>query len=401
MTTGSSNDGWRRLLRFCVCAAATLLLAAPGCIAATDEGEEAGAEEPEDAEVLESAQSGGKPVNCADPGALAHGGKYYVACTGGTKKGGHLPIYESDDMKKWKHAGFVFPKGEGKHPWGKDAWWAPELAFIGGKFVAYYTAHDASGKHRIGVATSDSPTGPYTDVGQPIVDRPFGTIDPHVFVDGGQPWLYYKRASNGVHTTIFAQRLSADGLKKEGTAKPTLDFALPWEGELVEAPWVVKHGDWYYMFYSANWYCNADYAVGVARSKSPSGPFTKKGAPILKANANWRGPGHNSVLRDAENVDWIVYHAYDGSQKEPKCAHLEQNPPRVLKRAMLDWKNGWPVVAPPERSCKVQCCDGTVKKLGKETRDHCKSPGDVCQGHGGKNIVTWGAYTIADSDKCQ
>jgi hypothetical protein len=42
-----------------------------------------------------------------------------------------------------------------------------------------------------------------------------------------------------------------------------------------------------------------------------------------------------------------------------------------------------------------------VKKLGQETRQDCKSPGDVCQGHGGKNIVTWGGYSVADSDKCQ
>jgi arabinan endo-1,5-alpha-L-arabinosidase len=399
MIMGSANDGWRRFLRLCACALMALLLSAPGCIAATGDDDEEAQEE--DAEILEAGQSGGKPLACADPGALSHGGKYYLACTGGTKNGGHLPIYESSDMKKWKRIGFVFPKGSGKHPWGKDSWWAPELAFIGGQFVAYYTVQDASGKHRIGVATSANVAGPYQDIGQPLVDRTFGTIDPHLFDDGGQLWLYYKRASNGVHTTIFAQRLEADGLKKAGTAKPTLDFGLGWEGELVEAPWLVKHGDFYYMFYSANWYCNADYAVGVARSKSPDGPFVKRGLPILKATGAWRGPGHNSVIRDAENVEWMIYHAYDGQQTEPKCSHLDANPPRVLRRAAIDWKSGWPVLAPPERTCKVQCCDGTVKKLGQETRQDCKSPGDVCQGHGGKNIVTWGGYSIADSDKCQ
>ena len=90
MTMGSANDGWRRLLRLCACALATLLLAAPGCIAATGDEDEAAQEE--DAEILEAGQSGGKPLACADPGALSHGGKYYLACTGGSKNGGHLPI---------------------------------------------------------------------------------------------------------------------------------------------------------------------------------------------------------------------------------------------------------------------------------------------------------------------
>jgi beta-xylosidase len=49
----------------------------------------------------------------------------------------------------------------------------------------------------------------------------------------------------------------------------------------------------------------------VARSTSPTGPFTRYGSnPILKRNSTWVSPGHGSFLRDAQGNDWHYYHAY-------------------------------------------------------------------------------------------
>ena len=75
---------------------------------------------------------------------------------------------------------------------------------------------------------------------------------------------------------------------------------LPWENDLVEGPWFVNHGSLYYLFYSANGYCGDAYAVGVARSKEPLGPYEKRGAPIRVSDAKFKGPGHCSVIRSIE-----------------------------------------------------------------------------------------------------
>ena len=60
--------------------------------------------------------------------------------------------------------------------------------------------------------------------------------------------------------------------------KPTRLFKqdLPWEGDLVEAPFVWEHEGRFHLFYSANAYASDAYAVGHAVADSPLGPFTKE-----------------------------------------------------------------------------------------------------------------------------
>ena len=71
----------------------------------------------------------------------------------------------------------------------------------------------------------------------------------------------------------------------------------------------IRNG-WYYLFYSGHGYCDASYAVGVARSRSPYGPWEKKGDPILRTTG-WRvGPGHCSVIEDANGQSVMIYHTW-------------------------------------------------------------------------------------------
>ena len=65
---------------------------------------------------------------------------------------------------------------------------------------------------------------------------------------------------------------------------------------MVEGPWIINKDGWYYLFYSANGYCGPSYAVGVARSKEPLGPYEKKGSPIRTSDLRFVGPGHCSVI---------------------------------------------------------------------------------------------------------
>ncbi len=84
-------------------------------------------------------------------------------------------------------------------------------------------------------------------------------------------------------------------------------------------------------------HCNATYGTGVARSKSPLGPFVKRSRPILASNATWVGPGHNSVVRTGGRA-WMVYHAWSGAHD---CG---DDGVRELMLDPITWSGGWPTV---------------------------------------------------------
>jgi beta-xylosidase len=281
--------------------------------------------------------------DCPDPGVLATGGTFFMACTGGKFR-----IRQSSDLVTWTDTGaFILPTG--KAPWAGDGNrnWAPEIHELApGAFVAYYTASDANGHLAIGVAHATSPTGPWTDRGTPLVQNPTGVIDATFFTDDdGKKFLYWKLDGNskGQATPIFAEELAADGLSFAAGASAhqvLTNDPSTWEGGVVEAPWVVKRSGTYYLFYSGNVYDDR-YRTGVARASSPTATFTKKGAPILANNDTWVGPGHGSVV-DVNGETWFVHHAWATDGKGNRDASKGRE---VLLDAITWGADGWPDVA--------------------------------------------------------
>ena len=100
-------------------------------------------------------------------------------------------IYKSTNMTQWTYAGAAFLQ---KPNWQPDTrLWAPDINYINGKYVLYYTlGHwDLPKNSCIGVAVSDSPVGPFTDHGK-LLDYNSGTmqcIDPCYFEDNGKKYL--------------------------------------------------------------------------------------------------------------------------------------------------------------------------------------------------------------------
>jgi beta-xylosidase len=134
---------------------------------------------------------------------------------------------------------------------------------------------------------------------------------------------------------IRVQELTADGLAFRGPPSEVLRNDLDWEGRLVEAPSVVKRRGRYYLFYSGGAYDTPGYALGVARSTSPTGPFEKRGEPILRTGKRWQGPGHNCIVT-LEDSDYILYHAWEG-------ARFRDVRPCLLDR--VTWGDeGWPAI---------------------------------------------------------
>ena len=130
----------------------------------------------------------------------------------------------------------------------------------------------------------------------------------------GQRWLYWKNDGNaiGVDTWIYVSELSPDGLTPGGPTHRLIKQDLPWEGNLVEAPYMVERNGKFHLFYSANAYDKETYAVGHALCTTPTGPCTKSGDPILTTIKRRRRPRPQ----------------HGPAQRQPLLVHLPRLGPR-------------------------------------------------------------------------
>lgn len=205
----------------------------------------------------------------------------------------------------------------------------------------------------IGVASASSPEGPFVSKADaPLILQADlgGVIDPSCFIDGdGRRYLVWKNDGNsrGVDTWLWIQRLSADGLTLEGQPTRLIKQDQPWEGSLVEAPTLWKHGGKYYLFYSANGYAGCDYAIGYAVSDSLLGPYTKPRAVAWQAStADVCGPGGEDIVVAADGRTWMVYHAWERGPYSYRSMLID---PLVWHGDVpyLLGPSRWPQAAPP------------------------------------------------------
>lgn len=294
------------------------------------------------------------PTDCPDPGVAFEAARYVLTCTSGNAANA-FPLYVSTDLITWTPTGHIFSPAT-KPAWAVSDFWAPEIHDLSTpnnpRWVAYFTARGADGKLAIGAATAPDILGPYTPQPAPLVhSNAVGLIDATHFTDGTTHYLIWKEDGNAQNqpTPIKASALSPDGVALVGSPVELIRNDQTWEGNLVEAPWILVNGG-YYLFYSGNAYYDGRYAVGVARASSPLGPYTKYGNnPVVKSTTDWVGPGHCSVVLgpgsldlpsgDAELGWYMVYHAW-------QAGHV--NGPGDGRMVLVDQiqlgSDGWPHV---------------------------------------------------------
>jgi beta-xylosidase len=213
-------------------------------------------------------------------------------------------------------------------PWAQKQMWAPDAAFKNDTYYFYFPAKDADGIFRIGVATSDSPAGPFTPQAEPIPGS--FSIDPCVFVDDdGQAYLYFgglwggqlERWQTGTYDPAGSEPQGAEpalGPRVARMADDMLHFDGPVEEVLIvdqdgqpirardnerrffEAAWMHKHNGTYYLSYSTG---DTHYIV-YATSDSPTGPFVYQGR-ILNPVIGWTT--HHSIV-EFEGKWYLFYH---------------------------------------------------------------------------------------------
>ncbi|HEX3326437.1 MAG TPA: family 43 glycosylhydrolase [Actinomycetota bacterium] len=278
--------------------------------------------------------------NAPDPTIIPANGLYYVYTTQSYYNSRlHLPVLVSQDLVGWH---FIHDALPNLPAWAdkttRGDTWAPDALRLNGLYYLYYSARLASTESMgIAVATSKTPQGPFRTLGQPLVSGPgYRDIDPFVLKQPDGRLLMYWGSQN---QPISVQPLSKDGRSLVGHPQIALktSTATPYD-DLVEGADVVRHGGFYYLFYSGDRSIgqNPHYAVLVARSRSPLGPFVRDpNNPIIEKNQRFIAPGHGTVFTDAAGNYFIVYHAMVRS--DPTGA-------RFLMLDRIQWQSGWPVV---------------------------------------------------------
>jgi xylan 1,4-beta-xylosidase len=247
----------------------------------------------------------------ADPSVIRVGKTFWATATS-SEWGPQFPLLRSTDLVNWENTGPVFNK---RPEWSVANYWAPEISHWGSRYYVFYTGRKPDGPLALAVASADKPEGPYTDHG-PLVAQDAGSIDGMLIGDEqGTPYLVWKEDGNsrGKPTPIWAQPFDPAVNKLVGEPREILRNDVPWEGNLVEGPFILKRGEWFYAFYSGAGCCGSGctYGLGVARSKTLLGPWEKNPAnPILAGNDAWRCPGHGSIVDDGSGRYWLLYHAY-------------------------------------------------------------------------------------------
>ncbi|WP_437968052.1 glycoside hydrolase family 43 protein [Sorangium sp. So ce260] len=254
----------------------------------------------------------------ADPASLVHDGRVYLYCSNdddNVKADGSDSSYEmasivavsSSDMKNWTDHGEVMrvPRDVS---WANDSW-APAMVERDGTIYMYF----GNGGSGIGVASSDSPTGPFTDAkGSALVTSStpgasgpnMWLFDPGVFVDDdGQAYLYF--GGNGEQNARII-KLNDDMVSVSGSA---IALTVPY---FFEASWMHKRDGVYYLSYSTN--PANEMRIDYLRSTSPTSGFTYAGtvgaqppknnnnnhAAIFEFGGSWYHAYHNrSIATDA------------------------------------------------------------------------------------------------------
>lgn len=296
-----------------------------------------------DPEIVYSNQTGKYYIYSTTDGQPGWGGWYYTA-------------YSSNDLKDWTYEGIVLDLKSDQVSWADGNAWAPAIeekkTKDGYRYYLYFSGNPKNGGGKqIGVAIADSPTGPFTDLGHPMItESPVGRgqqIDVDVFIDpvSGKSYLYW---GNGY---MAGAELNKDmvSIKKKTLAVLTPEGGTLQDYAYREAPYVFYRNGLYYFMWSVDDTGSPNYHVAYGTSTSPLGPIKVATDPIVTIQNPEKeiyGPAHNSVICKPGTDEWyIVYHRINkhyldkslspGTHREVCIDRLEFNADGTIKRVEL------------------------------------------------------------------
>ena len=286
----------------------------------------------------------------ADPTGMVHNDRLYLYCSHDRYEPGtryimnDVTCISTDDMKNWTDHGEIFHAKDSK--WGAKLTWAPHVVYRNEKFYLYY----GDGMECIGVAVSDSPTGPFVDANNaPLVNKNTPGVgrgggqwgmwcfDPGVLIDDdGQAYMYFGGSAEMNSRVI---KLKENMVEVEGPA-----IALNTPG-FFEAAFMHKYNGKYYLSYAGHHFgtpANIEYVV----SNDPITGFDNPGLAMKNPPVNDDFNNHHSIFEF--NGDWyIAYHnrqlAHDNGMPDKTAREfmrsiaidrLNHNPDGTIKEVM-------------------------------------------------------------------
>ncbi len=249
---------------------------------------------------------------------MVHNGTMYVY-TGHDEDGADFfwmqewRVYSTQDMVNWQDHGS--PLALESFSWADDRAWASQTIERDGKFYWYICAHSKlSNGMAIGVAVSDSPTGPFRDaLGKPLFENgSWDHIDPTVMIDDdGQAWLMWGNPQ------VYYLKLNRDMISYSGELGmlPMTEAAFggpmmkdrekgkTYKDSYVEGPWLTKRNGVYQLLYAAG---GVPEHISYSTAPSPLGPWKYAGEIMPLSNTN-SFTNHCGVA-DYKGHSYFFYH---------------------------------------------------------------------------------------------
>ena len=263
----------------------------------------------------------------SDPAPMVHDGTMYVY-TGHDEDNADFfwmqewRVYSTKDMVNWQDHGS--PLALESFSWADDRAWASQCVERNGKFYWYICAHSKiSNGMAIGVAVSDSPTGPFRDaIGKPLFENgSWDHIDPTVLIDDdGQAWLmwgnpqcYYLKLNEDM--VSYSGELGLLDMTEEAFGGPIMskrEKGKQYKDSYVEGPWIRKVDNKKYKVDSSKAYQLIYAAGGVpehisySTAPSPAGPWKYAGEIMPLCNTN--SFTNHSGVADYKGHSYFFYH---------------------------------------------------------------------------------------------
>lgn len=261
--------------------------------------------------------------------------------------------YSTQDLMNWNYEGPILNANTGIS-WknlNDSAWAAQTVKHYDkeagkDKYYFYYCTWDktSKGKQSIGVAVSDSPTGPFVDKGEPIVkgtdtepqSSDWNDIDPTVWIETDSEGVEHRYLAWGNskfyvcemnEDMLSVKDLNGDGKITCGTSSKDADIIEKPVQAYTEAPWLYRrqdengnyYGD-YYLFYACNWREQSGYAT----TDNLLDGELKFGSVIMPPNAT-SNTSHMGVF-DFKGKTYFLYHngALPGGNGYRRIANLAE-----------------------------------------------------------------------------
>jgi len=212
-------------------------------------------------------------------------------------------VFSSENLVDWTDHGVVLHNSQTS--WD-GPFWAPDAAEKDGKYYLYFPEGN-----KIGVATSDSPTGPFENPSL-IYEMPEGYVqayDPCILWDDGKAYLIIsENDGSGFYPAIFT--LKGNMVEIEPGSKVEVKNT----NNFHEGPFLWKHNEKYYMLGGGH------QAPRYWISDKLNGPYIFKGH-IVESTTDFpmNTTAHGSVIK-VNNQWYLAYHyEVDGPYKRTTC----------------------------------------------------------------------------------